>query len=100
MIYKNRPSKIKLVWCRGIFSEIFDLQMNFRVITKKYAADFKKGLQKIDFEAVCDSLPVYFESEGVNICKIQKISLFLFSSKNNFFLTFTYFLIFSNYPNK
>ena len=27
----------------------------------------KKGLQKINFEAVSDSLPVHFDSEGVNM---------------------------------
>ena len=50
-----------------------DVKMNLWVITKKYAADLKNGFQKIDFEAVYESLRVHFDSEGFN----------MLNSKNN-----------------
>ena len=47
MVYKNQPSKIKLFWCYGFFSEIFilkmDVKMNLMVITKNWRADPEIG---------------------------------------------------------
>ena len=56
-----------------------DVKMNLRVITKKYAANLKNGLQKIDFGAVCESLRVHFDSEGVTMLnsKNNSVSNFL-----------------------